>query len=203
MDGAALLSVMTATAINSAMPGPCMVLIATRAALSGRPAGLRASLGVAAAQLAYVFVALAMLALAWGISEATHTAMRVVGATILVVLGVQMLRHAALTGTERRELSPRPGSDILVGLCIGLSSPFNLIFMVAILPQFVSPEALLGRDLGILIAGILVATMGPMIVTAWLGAGTRSFGNRYVPLITRIGAFALLLFAGFAVASTA
>lgn len=201
MESAALLSVMSATAINSAMPSPCMVLIATRAALSGRPAGLRVRLGVAAAQLIYVFVALGMLALAWALSETAHAAMRVVGATVLVVLGVQMLRQAALIGDAQRMPPRRPRGDVLVGLCIGLSSPFNLIFMFAILPQFVSPRALLGPDLGILIAGIFVATMGPMVATAWLGAGTRSFGHRYLPLLSRIAASALILFAGLALAS--
>lgn len=201
MESSALLSVMSATAINSAMPGPCMVLIATRAALYGRQAGLRVSLGVAAAQLTYVFVALGMLALAWAISETAHAAMRVVGATVLVALGVQMFRQAALTGDAQRMPSRRPGSDFLVGLCIGLSSPFNLIFMFAILPQFVSPQSLLRPDLGILIVGIFIATMGPMVATAWLGAGTRSFGHGYRPILSRIAASALILFAGLALAS--
>ncbi len=203
MESAALLSVMSATAINSAMPGPCMVLIATRAALSGRPAGLRVSLGVAAAQLIYVFVALGMLVMAWAISETAHAAMRVVGATVLVVLGVQMFRQSAFTGDAQSMLPSRPGGDFLVGLCVGLSSPFNLIFMFAILPQFIAPEALLGPDLGILIAGIFVATMVPMVATAWLGAGTRTLGQRYLPLLTRIAASGLILFAGLTVASMA
>lgn len=198
-----MLSVMSATVINAAIPGPCLVLIATRAALFGQRAGLRVSLGVAAAQLAYVFVVLGMLAFAWVISETAHTAMRVIGATVLVLLGIQMLRQAGRSGDDQRGPSPQPGGDFLVGLCIGLSSPFNLIFMFAVLPQFVSPQALLGPDLGILIAGIFVATMGPMVVTAWLGAGTRSFGYRYVPILTRIAASVLILFAGFAVASVA
>jgi hypothetical protein len=73
--------------------------------------------------------------------------------------------------------------------------------MFAILPQFVSPQTLLGPDLGILIAGIFVATMGPMIATAWLGAKTRILGQRHIPLLTRIAATTLILFAGLTVAS--
>lgn len=39
MDTAALLSVMAATAVNSAMPGPCMILIAARTVQGGHPVG--------------------------------------------------------------------------------------------------------------------------------------------------------------------
>ena len=202
MDGSALFSIMTATTINSAMPGPCMILIATRAALSGRSSGLRTSLGVAAAQLTYVVMALVLLAFAWGISEVAHSAMRLAGAVVLVVLGVRMF-SASGGNVEPGAVSSRRGSDFLIGLCVGFSSPYNLIFMFAILPQFLASGVLPARDVSVLLAGIFLATMGPMCATAWLGAGTGKISRRFVPIITRTGAVALMVFAGISIASMA
>lgn len=201
METGALLSVMAATAVNSAMPGPCMILIAARTALAGPWAGLRTSLGIAAAQMIYATVAFVLLMLALSISDTVHTVIRGVGAGVLMLLAINMLR-ATRQGATPRMMSPvSTGTDALVGFGVGLSSPFNLIFMFSVLPQFVSREAMASPDIALVFAGIFLATMGPMIATICAANGTRMLAHRFVPLLVRSGAFLLIVFAGMSVMS--
>jgi threonine/homoserine/homoserine lactone efflux protein len=203
MDAMAVLSVMAATAINSAMPGPCMILIAAQTARGGARGGLRTSLGIAAAQMIYASVALALLILALSISDTVHTVIRLVGAGVLVLLALGMLTQTASTPVSRDVSGTAAGSGALLGLGVGLSSPFNLVFMFSVLPQFVSREALLDPTIFAVFLGIFVATMGPMIATVWVANGARAYGQRFVTLLVRTGGVVLMVFAGNSIASVA
>jgi threonine/homoserine/homoserine lactone efflux protein len=195
MDVSALLAVIIGTAVNSAMPGPCMILIAARTAQSGSAAGLRTSLGIAAAQLLYAVVALVLLSLALTISDSVESIIRFAGAGILVALALQMLTQKIPSHARQEASHARPASDILLGLGVGLSSPFNLVFMFSILPQFVSRDALVDPTIAILLPAILMATMGPMIGTIWVASGARLLGQWFTPVLVRGGAFVLLALA--------
>lgn len=203
METTALLSIMAATAVNSAMPGPCMIVIAARTAQSGPGSGFRTSLGIAAAQMIYATTAFVMLSLALNISETVHTAIRYTGASVLLLLATKMLMESGPAPVARGISVALPGNDPLVGLGIGLSSPFNLVFMFSFLPQFVSRDALNDPNIPLLFIGIFLATMGPMIATIWIANGARAFGGNYVPLLVRTGAALLIVFAGMSIMSVA
>lgn len=203
METTAVLSIMAATAVNSAMPGPCMILIAARTAQSGPRSGFRASLGIATAQMIYATTAFVMLSLALNISETVHTTLRYAGAGVLLLLATKMLMDSGPAPVARGMSISLPGNDVLVGLGIGLSSPFNLVFMFSILPQFVSRGALNDPSIPLLFSGIFLATMGPMIATIWIANGARAVGRNYVPLLVRTSAALLILFAVTSIMSVA
>ena len=194
---------MAATAVNSAMPGPYMILIAAQTARGGPWSGFCTSLGIAAAQMIYATLALALLMLALSISDTVHTVIRFAGAGVLLLLAVGMLMQ---TGTSRVRLQVsrmHTGSEVLFGLGVGLSSPFNLVFMFSVLFQFVSREALLEPAIVIVFLRIFIATMGPMIATIWVANGVRAFGQKFTTLIVRTGAVVLMVFAGMSIISVA
>jgi threonine/homoserine/homoserine lactone efflux protein len=192
---------MAATAVNSAMPGPCMILIAAQTARGGPWPGFRTSLGIAAAQMIYATLALALLILALSISDTVHTVIRLVGAGILLLLAVGMLTQTESSPARLQVSQTHTGREALLGLGVGLSSPFNLVFMFSVLPQFVSREALLDPAMVTVFLGIFIATMGPMIATIWIANGARAFGQRFVHLLVRSGAVVLLVFAGMSIVS--
>jgi threonine/homoserine/homoserine lactone efflux protein len=178
-----------------------MILIAAQTARGGPWPGLRTSLGIAAAQMIYAAVALALLILTLSISDTVHTVIRIAGAGVLLLLAIGMLMQAGSSSARLDVSKVRPGGDALMGLGVGLSSPFNLVFMFSVLPQFVSREALLDLAIVPVFLGIFIATMGPMIATIWIANGTRAFGQRFVHLLVRSGAVFLLVFAGMSIVS--
>ncbi len=202
MEAATLLPVMAATALNSAMPGPCMILIAARTAQGGGRSGLFASLGIAVAQLLYALVALALLTLALNLPEAVQTAIRLGGALVLLVLAMRMLAPAR-PAENKASGGLQAHGDMAMGIAVGLSSPFNLVFMFSVLPQFVSGATLLDPSIAVVLLAIFLATMGPMLVTIWAANGARSLAGRFVPLLVRSGAVVLMGFAVLSIASVA
>jgi threonine/homoserine/homoserine lactone efflux protein len=125
MDPAASLSVVKATSVNSAMPGRCMILIATRPATQWLAAGLRTGPGIAAAQFGHALPRFCVRPVR---NRARQPPLRRGSAA-------RPADGDAGAGQHRKHNPTRalPGSVELMGL--GLSSPFNLVFMVAVLPQ--------------------------------------------------------------------
>jgi threonine/homoserine/homoserine lactone efflux protein len=141
--------------------------------------------------------------LALSISDTVHTVIRLAGAAVLLLLAVGMLTQTGRSPEHLEVSGTHAGSDALLGLGVGLSSPFNLVFMFSVLPQFVSREALLDPAVAIVFLGIFIATMGPMIATIWVANGARAFGQRFITLLVRTGAVLLIVFAGMAIVSVA
>jgi threonine/homoserine/homoserine lactone efflux protein len=155
------------------------------------------------AQVLYAVVALVLLTLALTISETVQTIIRFAGAGILLALALRMLLQTVPSMSPQDAAQAHPASDGLLGLGVGLSSPFNLVFMFSILPQFVSPEALIDPAIAILFLAILLARMGPMMATIWLATGARLLGQRAIPLLVRGGARTLIALACMSIFSAA
>ena len=131
MGFAALAALFLASAINAGLPGPCVMLTAGRTAGSGWRAGAAVSLGVLVADALLVAVALVALVGAVKLSPSALVTMKWAGVIALVVLAVRSLRPAGPAAPAAR-LSPR---DWAAGFAVGLSSPYNLVFFLALLPQ--------------------------------------------------------------------
>jgi threonine/homoserine/homoserine lactone efflux protein len=148
-----------------AVPGQDTALTIRNTAFGGRRAGVLTAAGVASAQLVWTFataLGLAALLVAW---EPGFTALRLVGAAYLIVLGGVFLRDA-VRGRPRRHLSQdeggtRPGShSYRQGLLSNLGNPKMGVFFTSLLPQFASTFA------GLLALGAVFAGM----TLAWLAA---------------------------------
>ena len=111
-----------------------------------------------------------VVAIAFGIgalveqSVAAFTALKLLGGCYLIYLGVKTFRHrTALVDTFAASREPSSArASFWQGIAVGVTNPKTVIFLAAILPQFVSrnaggvPEQIL--LLGLLFAGIAVAS---------------------------------------------
>ena len=118
-------------------------------------AGLELGIGV------ILFIAGAGLGALLIASEHAFTAIKIVGAMYLIYLGIVQWRTpiqiAKPAEGEPHNASPRvSGSSarrrFLVGLLTNLTNPKGILFMVAVLPQFIDPAKPLLSQLGILAA---------------------------------------------------
>jgi threonine/homoserine/homoserine lactone efflux protein len=120
-------------AVLSLAPGPATALVVRNAAIGGRRRAFLTTAGNSIGILAWgCFAALGIAAIVATSAEA-FTAMKLVGAVVLLVLGVQSLR-----GKRTEEARERPrGAPLREGLLTSVANPKLAAFFVALFPQFV------------------------------------------------------------------
>jgi threonine/homoserine/homoserine lactone efflux protein len=134
-----------AVLLISASPGPAMALIFRRAALRGLRAAVPTVLGLELGLYVWALFAGAGFAALVAASEVGYLVLRIVGAVVLLYLGVKAWRTAWRDGGEA---GPAPEvSDPLgrrhwwgafgEGLVVQLANPKAAVFMIAFYPQFV------------------------------------------------------------------
>lgn len=121
----------------------------TSVTIAGLELGIVVILFIAGAGLGALLVA----------SEHAFTAIKIVGALYLIYLGIVQWRtpiqiHKPTEG-EPENVAPRMSGGgarkrFLVGLLTNLTNPKGILFMVAVLPQFIDPAKPLLTQLGIL-----------------------------------------------------
>jgi threonine/homoserine/homoserine lactone efflux protein len=140
-------------------PGPavmCAMSLATRFGLRSSFAGI---VGIQVGHL--VFFACTALGLATLLATATtaFTILRVLGAVYLVYLGVRIiissLRSRKAIVSQRPPTPPARRNLLLQGLAIQLTNPKALLFVSALLPQFIDPR----RPLLVQVAILTVTTI--------------------------------------------
>jgi threonine/homoserine/homoserine lactone efflux protein len=134
-----LLAFTLAAFVLIAVPGPSVLFVVTRSMTLGRRAGLATVLGNALG----VYVQITAVAFGLGAlvedSAEVYTAVKLVGAAYLVLLGVQAVRHrGALAAALHASPAPRTGRRVLAdAFLVGIANPKVIVFFAAVLPQFV------------------------------------------------------------------
>ncbi|MER6015028.1 LysE family translocator [Streptomyces bluensis] len=138
-----LVAFLGACTLIAASPGPSTVLI-IKQSLRGRRSGILTVLGNETGVFVWGVVAACGLTALLAASELAYDVMRIVGAVVLVVFGIQTLRQARRAdgrqaeaewaGTEQSDWAAYRG-----GLLLNLANPKAAIFALSFLPQFV-PE---------------------------------------------------------------
>jgi threonine/homoserine/homoserine lactone efflux protein len=158
-------------------PGQDMVLVMSRSIGQGPRAGIATAAGVSVGLLGHTLLATLGLGALLHASELLFPALKLIGATYLVYLGVRLLR----TATTRHYLhlaSNRSLPRLFVeGALSNLANPKIALFYFAFLPQFVSasaPQPMLSLlTLGIAFAVLTFLIKGPIgygagALSAWL-----------------------------------
>jgi threonine/homoserine/homoserine lactone efflux protein len=127
-----------------AIPGPSVLFIVSRALANGRRVAMWTMLGNTTGVYGLVIaIAFGMGAIAEH-SLVLFTIMKLVGGVYLVYLGVKTFRErgnlAAVVG-QQVSVKASDGRSFRDGVLVGLANPKAIVFMAAILPQFVSPAA--------------------------------------------------------------
>ena len=193
MASSALFLLFAASFVNAAIPGPCMVLTFGRSARAGARAGIAVSLGVLVADLMLVLLAFGLARGAVALSSAGLGAMKWAGIALLLGLALYCLRAGERPPAEASSAR----RDGLAGLMVGLTSPYNLVFYLALVPQAMTEVPAGGEALAIIAAtlgGIALAQAGAVALA--LGCGT-ALGRRG-RWIDYASAAALVLVAGTA-----
>jgi threonine/homoserine/homoserine lactone efflux protein len=173
-----------AVLVVSATPGPAVALILRRAAVQGWRRTVPLVLGLEAGLFAWAVLAATGLAALIAVSEVAYFVLRVVGAVVLVYLGVMALREAwrarregraapapegpagghatvpdtvldTVPGTVPDAGPARPARAFVEGAVTNLANPKAAVFMIAFFPQFIPAGAdVLGTTL--VLAGLQV-----------------------------------------------
>ena len=123
------------------VPGPSVLFAIGRAIAAGRRAALLTVLGNASG----VFVQIVFIAFGLGVivtgSDLAYTLLRTAGAAYLVWLGIDAIRQrhtAAHVVDAPVGPSATPWRD---GFVVGITNPKTVVFLAALLPQYVDPGA--------------------------------------------------------------
>ena len=199
MNDAALFALFAAAAINAVIPGPGMLLAIGRSAAAGLGAGLWITSGMLLATLLMLVATWAVLLGTLTVSVALFDSLRVVGIFVLAGIAILLLRAgpAPLPETAAVPERPRQGclGDLAGGLATGLSSPVHLLFLLAVVPQFVDVGRTGVPDMLVVTLGILVITAVPMLAVSWLAAGSGRLLELRRHWLSRAGGMAILGFA--------
>ncbi len=179
------------------IPGPSVTFIIARALAYGRRAAVLTVIGNTLGEY------LQVIAVAFGIgavaerSVAALTALKLFGGVYLVYLGVKTIRdrRSLLTMLNPAD-TPSQRRFLLQGFIVGVTNPKTVIFLVAILPLFVSRAdgSLSGQ---ILVLGLVFSVIALICDNAWgpsAGMVRAWFAKspRRVELIGGIGGLAII-----------
>jgi len=157
-------------------PGPDNILAISRDISQGRFAALVSSAGAGLGLLVHVAAAVLGLAVVIQTSAAAFGVVKIIGAGYLLWLGIKAIRSKNLvTFSTHGEVAIR--SVFTSGFLTNVLNPKPALFVLAFVPQFVSPAygsvtvqmALLGTWLALL-AFVIFATLGSFssVLTRWL-----------------------------------
>lgn len=142
-----------AVVLISASPGPAIALILRRAAVDGWRGAVPTILGLEAGLYLWALAAAAGFAALVAASTAAYVVLKVVGAGVLIWLGVKAWR-AALKGRVELGEADAPAASwwrrFGEGLVVQLANPKAAVFMLAFYPQFVPAD----RPLFVTTAGL-------------------------------------------------
>lgn len=135
-----------AVLIIASVPGPAVALLIRRCSIGGFRAGVPVVLGLEAGLYFWILAAGAGLAALVATSAVAFTVLRVLGAGVLLFLGIQAFRAARRGdgggdrgGDGGRVVVPRvlPRNGFALGLLTNAANPKAAVFTFAFYPQFI------------------------------------------------------------------
>jgi threonine/homoserine/homoserine lactone efflux protein len=175
-----------AVLLISASPGPAMALIVRRAAVHGWRAAVPTVLGVEIGLYLWALAAAAGFAALVAASQTAFVVLKVVGAGVLLWLGLRAWR-SAWRGADPAGQSAGPDGHGRVrafvdGVVVQLANPKLAIFMIAFYPQFVPADRpLFATTAGLALLQVIIETVfytGLAYVVGRAGATFRSSAVR-------------------------
>jgi homoserine/homoserine lactone efflux protein len=180
-------------------PGPAVLFAMSQAARHGMPGAVAGTGGILLGHVVcFTLVAFGLIALLASINGAM-TAIRLVGAAYLVYLGVRMLMTKPRDTTDVAEAAPKPPAQtgiVFQGMLVQVTNPKNLLFVLALLPQFISPDRPVLPQLGIMLTVTVVIDGVVLMAYAHLAArGARALkSSRLIAWLERAFGAALIFF---------
>lgn len=184
------------------VPGPSVLFVVSRGVSLGRRAALLTVAGNAAGVLGQVVLVAVGLGVVVERSAAAFTVLKLAGAGYLIWLGVHtVLDRRDLSGVLEvggRRRSQR--SLFTDGMVVGLTNPKLIVFLGAILPQFVRPGGA-PAGLQMVVLGFVFVSIALVVDSLWgLAAGSaRHWFARSPRRLERLGGAGGLVMIGLGV----
>lgn len=187
-----------AAAANSAIPGPCLLIVSSRAATRGFGSGLRVTLGVAASDAVLLLAAWSLISGATTLSDDAAAILRVGGLFVMATIGVVMLCPRPKMEGVSPTFDQAMLGDVALGAALGLSSPLNLLFMFALLPQFVDIGDLKLTCVALASGAIILGGALPFLVLSLAACRVDARDPRAALRVTRVCGAAILALSAIA-----
>lgn len=186
------------------VPGPSVLFVIGRSLSLGKVGGLLSVVGNAIGALVIAIAVAFGVGIVIAQSVVLFTIVKIAGALYLVWLGIQAIRHrrdAAETATAA--VAARSTVRLLVqGFIVGVSNPKTIVFLIAMLPQFVDYTAG-GIPMQMLILGAVFIAIALVSDGAWalLAGSARDWFARSPRRISTLGATGGVVMIGLGVGS--
>jgi homoserine/homoserine lactone efflux protein len=189
------LYVLTEAAL-SLSPGPAVMLVIAYGLTQGARRSVFAALGILAANAIYFALSATALGALLVSSESFFVAVKWIGASYLVYVGLSALfgRPSPITVSGATDRPRSPKAIFLSGLTLQLANPKTLIFFAAILPQFVDTRLPIGAQMAWLAAGSIVPELFILGGYGFLASRAAHLASdpRYARLTDRIAGLLVL-----------
>jgi len=133
------LGFLLAAILIAVTPGPGAVISMSTGMRYGYRAALAVILGLQFALLGHVAIVAVGLGALLAASETAFTLLRLIGAGYLVWLGIQKWRAPLLPPSDGEHPKPRRNGLFMQGLLVNLTNPKAIVFICALVPQFIDP----------------------------------------------------------------
>ena len=142
-------------------PGPAVMCAMTHATRYGLRAAMTGIVGIQFGHVVFFGFIAGGLAAILATATTVFAVLRVIGAVYLMYLGVRIMIAASRRSAEVpiTAAAPISGSLLLQGFAIQVTNPKALLFMSALLPQFIQPSAPMGPQLLILLTITVVVDL--------------------------------------------
>jgi threonine/homoserine/homoserine lactone efflux protein len=161
------------------VPGPDFAVITKNTLAGGRRRGSWSAAGVASSNAVQGLAAAAGLGALVTRAQPVFQAIKWAGIAYLAYLGIQALR-SALAGRYAEAGSEASGAGWRQGFLSNITNPKVLVFYLAVLPQFLGPDAPLGALLVLALSHAVLSLLYLLVVVAGLARARRVLARRRV-----------------------
>jgi threonine/homoserine/homoserine lactone efflux protein len=167
-----LVAFTAAALLMNLSPGPSNFYVMARSIGQGTRSGVVAALGLALGSVVHVVATTFGIAAIFEYSPLAYTALKLVGAGYLIYLGYCYVTAGSAAAAPDAQLRHKPQSAILrESMLVEITNPKTALFFLALLPQFVVPEAGPVAPQLLLLGLIVTVSAIPCDVVVALAAG--------------------------------
>lgn len=150
-----------------AVPGPAVLFVVGRTFAVGRRGAAISEIGLTAGSLLQVGLVAVGVGALIAASDVAFTVVKLLGAAYLVVLGVRAILGSGRALSASASERARPAALVRQGFVVGASNPKTVVFLAAVLPQFVVPGPVaVPLQLGVL--GLELVVVGAASDLLWM-----------------------------------
>jgi threonine/homoserine/homoserine lactone efflux protein len=168
--------------IATSTPGPAVLFITTKSLLHGWRKSVFAALGNIAGLLLLGVIAVTGLGAILKTSEGLFTFIRYAGAAYLVFLGIKLFCQKNINVETPQNLSPAAIISskklFLQALGIAVSNPKAIVFLTALLPQFMVIDRPIAMQFVLLISVLMLFSFSFLMLYSVLASQARAWFTR-------------------------